>query len=152
MVKCIAMGNRIMMDDGIAIAVVEILKDMLKEAGVEVIIGETDFQFCYDQINDGDFLIIIDAAYNGKMPGEITFYTLQEAVNEHRKPYSQHEISLFDLIEFYPKDIDGYIIGIEVAGVDFGLGLSDSLKSKFDFICTQVEEAIIKIMETGTYA
>lgn len=150
--KCIAIGNRIMMDDGVAVAVVERLKNRLSKFGIKVIIGETDFQFCFNEIEDGDFIIIVDAVCSNKDPCDITVYTLEEVIKEHRKALFQHEISLFDLITMYPKDIKGYMIGIEAAEVGVGFELSTHLRIKFDSICEKVEDTILKIMEDRRHA
>jgi hydrogenase maturation protease len=50
MIKVIGIGNRLMMDDGITIAILENLKNNLDSMGIEVIIRETDFQFCFYSI------------------------------------------------------------------------------------------------------
>ena len=60
MIKVIAIGNRIMIDDGIAIAVLENVRNKLESMGIEIIIGETDFQFCFHQLKEHDFVIILD--------------------------------------------------------------------------------------------
>lgn len=52
-------------DDGIAIYVTEMLRKELESRGIEVIIGETDSQYCISKIEEGDFLLILDASYFG---------------------------------------------------------------------------------------
>jgi hydrogenase maturation protease len=146
-IKLIAIGNRMMKDDGIAITVVEKMMDKLKEQDIEVIIGETDYQFCFYSLRDDHFTIILDAASSGGEPGSIHIYSLQEAIESYQKGYSQHDISLLDLIGFYSKPSKGYLIAIEVKDIDFGVGLSETLISKFDDICLEVENTIKKILE-----
>lgn len=143
----LAIGNLIMKDDGIGIKVAEYIKNRIEKNDIEVIIGETDFQFCVDKVKEGDFLIIIDAMYIGESAGNINVIPLDIALSNHSKLYSQHEMSLFDSIKDRFRDIKGYLIGIEVAEVDFGLDLSSVLSEKFQGICEKVENEILKIVE-----
>lgn len=131
-----------MMDDGIAIAVLENIRDKLESTGIEVIIGETDFQHCFHQIKEDDFVIILDAAYSGSTTGSIHTYKLQEAIALYKDTYSQHDISLFDLIRLYSMPIKGCFIGIEIAEAGFGCEISEALKRKFNSICLEVERTI----------
>lgn len=146
MIKVIGIGNRLMMDDGIAIAVLEILKNKLESMGIEVIIGETDFQFGYHQIQDDDFVIIIDAAYSGIEAGSIHSCKLQEVLDSFGKINLQHDMSVFDLIRLYSKPLKGCFIGIEIEKAAFGCELSEAIKDKFDDICLKVEKIICEMI------
>jgi hydrogenase maturation protease len=148
-VKVIAIGNSLMEDDGVAIVVVEKIREELISNNIEVIIGETDFEYCISSIDEGDFLFIIDAADYGKNPGEITVFTL-ESYKYEKKSYTQHSYSVIDLIKLYYKYVKGYIIGIEVSSVSFKLGLSKELESKIHLILKKVLENIeAKLLEVG---
>lgn len=147
MIKAIAIGNRVMMDDGIAIEVLENLRSRLEQVGIEVIIGETDFQFCFQLLKENDFIIILDASYSSGVPGDVHSYKLQEAVTAYGQITSQHDMSVFDLMRLYSKTLDGYLIGIETAETGFGCELSEALKTKFNGICLEVESIIKKIVE-----
>jgi len=131
-----------MRDDGIAIIVLENLKNNLESMGIEVIIGETDFQFCFHQIKEDDFVIILDAAYSGAVAGSIHLRKLEEAITEYGETNSQHDMSVFDLMRLYSKPLKGYFIGIEIAEGDFGCELRETLKRKFNSICLEVEKII----------
>lgn len=136
-----------MTDDGIAIAVLENLKNNLESMGIEVIIGETDFQFCFHQLKEEDFVIILDAAYSGEIFGSVYLYNLQDAITAYRETNFQHDMSIFDLIRLYSKPLKGYLIGIEIAKVEFGCELSEALKVKFNGICVEVERLICEIVK-----
>ncbi|MBC2581710.1 hydrogenase maturation protease [Clostridium sp. DJ247] len=144
-VKAIAIGNTLMEDDGIGIAVAEKIKEELINNNVEVIIGETDFQYCISLIEDGDFIFVVDAAYYGKNPGEITIGTLENYKYE-KNYFTQHSYSAIDLIKLYYKSVKGYIIGIEVNSVSFKLGLSKELESKIHIISKEVLENILLLL------
>lgn len=146
-IKVIAVGNTLMEDDGVAIVVLEKLKEKFIERNIEVIIGETDFQYCISSIQDGDFVFFIDAVYYGKKPGEITLIPL-EKYKHKKKYYTQHSYSIFDLIKLYFKSIKGYIIGIEIGEVSFNYGLSSTLENNIDIISENVlKEIDFKIKE-----
>jgi hydrogenase maturation protease len=147
MLKVIGIGNRLMMDDGIAIAVLEILKHRLESMEIEVIIGEADFQYVFHQLKEDDFVIILDAAYSDRVAGSIHSYTLQKVLVSYEEAGYQHDTSLFDLIRLYSKPQKGYFIGIEIAEAELGLGLSDALKLKFNDICLEVEKVINEIVQ-----
>jgi hydrogenase maturation protease len=147
MIKVIAIGNRFMMDDGIAIAVLENLRNRLESIGIEVIIGETDFQFCFHLLKENDFVIILDAAYSGADPGNVHSYKLQEAVTVYGETNSQHDMSVFGLMRLYSKQLKGYLIGIEIAEIGFGCELSQALKIRFNSICLEVESIIYEIVK-----
>lgn len=136
-----------MMDDGIAIAVLENLKNNLESMGIEVIIGETDFQFCFHQLKEEDFVIILDAVYLGTIFGSVHLYNLQEAITAYGETNSQHDMNVFDLMRPYSKPLRGYLIGIEIAEIGFGCELSEALKKKFYDICVEVERIICKIVK-----
>lgn len=147
MIKAIGIGNTFMMDDGIAIAVLENLKNNLESKGIEVIIGETDFQFCFHQLQEDDFVIILDAKYSGRVVGSIHSCKLQEAITAYGETNSQHDMSVFDLVRIYSKSLKGYLIGIEIAEAEFGCELSEALKVKFNDICVEVERIICEIVK-----
>ncbi|MFZ5986408.1 MAG: hydrogenase maturation protease [Bacillota bacterium] len=147
MIKAIGIGNRFMMDDGVAIAVLENIRNKLELVGIEVIIGETDFQFCFHQLKEDDFVIILDAAYTGAVAGNVHSYKLEEAIAAYGEANSQHDMSVFDLMRLYSKPLKGYFIGIEIAKAEFGCELSEALKGIFNDICLKVERIICEIVK-----
>jgi hydrogenase maturation protease len=136
-VKVIALGNILMEDDDIGIKVLENIKDELADKHIESIIGETDVEYCISQVEDGDFIFIIDASYNGKVPGTITVVNL-ENYKYKKKYYTQHSCNFIDIIGVYYKSLTGFIIEIEAASVSFKLGLSDNLQNKLNIISKDV--------------
>lgn len=140
--KVIAIGNILMEDDGIGIRVLEKIEDKLKNENIKVVIGETDAEYCISQIEDGDFVFIIDASCNGKVPGTITIVDLEDC-NHKRKYYTQHSYSVLDLIKLYSKSITGFIIEIEASRVSFNFGLNFELQNKLEQISSEVLESIL---------
>lgn len=146
-IKVIAIGNALMEDDGIAVIAVEKIREELINNNIEVIIGETDFEYCISLVEEEDILFIIDASYYGKEPGKLTVLNLEKCTYR-KKIYTQHSCSVIDLIKQYYKYVRGYIIGIEVSNISFKLGLSKELESKIDIISEKVLKHIqTKVLE-----
>jgi hydrogenase maturation protease len=143
-IKIIAIGNRLMGDDGAAIHIIEKLSRSFEEGGMEVIIGETDFQYCLSKIHECDYIIIIDATYFGIEPGTVTVSSLEDIyrLNTDQSLFSEHEYSFIKALETSYKAIDGILVGIEGKSFDFTLSLSSEIEASFDNICSNVQEAI----------
>ncbi len=150
MIKAIGIGNRLMMDDGIAIAVLENLKNSLESMDIEVIVAETDFQFCFHQFKEADLIIILDAVYSGAVAGSVYSCKLQEAITAYGDTHFQHDMSIFGLMKLYSKPIKGYFIGIEAAETGFGCELSKTLRREFDSICLEVEKIISELVNASS--
>lgn len=141
-VKCIAIGNRIMGDDAIGIKVAEELSTKLIKEEIEIIFGETDFEYALSKIHDGDLLFIIDSTYLDLMPGTVTVTSIND-LSLKINFTTQHQPSLIHLIKLYGKNINGFVIGIEVDTIEFSTELSNTLKLKFHNICQEVYEFIV---------
>ncbi|OAA87297.1 hydrogenase maturation protease [Clostridium ljungdahlii] len=135
--KVIALGNILMEDDGIGIRVLENIRDELAHNHIESIIGETDVEYCISQVKDDDFIFIIDASYNGKVPGTITVVNLED-YKYKKKYYTQHSCNFIDIIGAYYKSLTGFIIEIEAASISFKFGLSNNLQNKLKAISKDV--------------
>lgn len=145
MIKVIGIGNKVMGDDGVALHVLANIRNKIKEFSkeIEVIIGETDFLYCLNKINNNDFVIIIDSTYLGLKSGEVTLLPFEESKKFFNKPNYQHNINLIYVLINNKSNIKGYIIGIEAYNVDFSTNLSDVLNDKFEKICSDVLDKII---------
>ena len=148
----IGIGSLIMKDDGIGARVVEAIEDRLREHNIVSLVGETDFQYCFDEIKPEDFLIIIDAMAQGREPGNIDIMLLCDALKNRSKLPAQHEFSLLDLVELHYPKIQGYFIGIEAAEIGFGFELSIPLQKCFEQICTSVLTKVLNIKEETEHA
>lgn len=153
MIKLVAIGNRFMKDDGIAIKVAENLEQKLHNLNVEVIFGETDCQSCFYLLKQEDFVFIMDAYYEGAEPGSIHLFTIEEAMAKSSASLMQHDTSIIDLMKLYKSKWKGYFIGVEIAELGFGDELSSALQEKFQQICLEVESTTKKIiLEEVNYA
>jgi hydrogenase maturation protease len=136
-VKVIGIGNCLMGDDAIGMRILERIAPCLRSYEIEVVIGETDFEYCISIINNDDFVFIIDASILGKELGEITKIPL-ENLSFTSKRYTQHLYSLLDLIHIYHKDIQGFVFCVEVETIANGLILSQKLEKMLDDISLNI--------------
>lgn len=143
----IGIGSIIMRDDGIGSKVAQAMESNLSTHGITTLVGETDFQICFDEIKQDDFLIIIDAMAQDKEPGSVDVMFISDALKSRGKLRTQHEYSLLDLIEIYYPQIQGYFIGIQVAEIGYGFELSKPLQKSFEQICTFVLTTVLNIKE-----
>ncbi|MEA4933994.1 MAG: hydrogenase maturation protease [Lawsonibacter sp.] len=148
----IGMGSLVMKDDGIGSRVVDALGPSLREHGIVSLVGETDAQCCFDEIKPGDLVILVDAMVQDKEPGSIDVMLLSNALKNRGKVRTQHELSLFDLIELHAPETEGYFIGIEVAKLEFGFELSQPLNERFEQICSHVLDTVLNRKEEAEHA
>ena len=141
--KVIAIGNRLMMDDAVGVVILEKIKKILEDKGIESIVGETDVDFCFSKLNTDDVFYIIDSTYYGNIPGTVTFKNLKDVKKTTGHSRSIHSLGLVELVNIYDLDIKGYFIGIEIANIDINIGLSHILESKLENISRDILSFII---------
>lgn len=141
-VLILGIGNRLMMDDGIGVHVVEELCKRNSNPDVYCVAGETDVGFCLRQIGEASSVIIIDAAYFGKEPGAIYTIPIQQTLQCSPKSISFHKFDLFKELQIDGKSVKGMLIGIEPYKINYGMKLSDVLQNKFQDIVDKVERKV----------
>ena len=143
-IKLIAIGSRIMGDDGAAIAAAEKLYDELVGEGIQVIIGETDVEYCLSCINEGDIIIILDASLSEKPFGTIWQLPLCYALNNCSQNQFQHEANLLSILKMKGQQLSGLLICIEAADISQRWGLSQALQSQMPKMCLEIKKIILK--------
>ncbi|MBX4264199.1 hydrogenase maturation protease [Clostridium estertheticum] len=133
----------LMMDDGVALLILDKIKKRLEDKGIETIIGETDVEFCFSLLNELDVFYIMDSTYYGNVPGTVTFKSLDDIKKFKDNSRSIHSLGLIDLINMYRMDIKGYFIGIEISNIDINLGLSNILQGRVEDVSQKVIRFII---------
>jgi len=141
--KVIAIGNRLMMDDAVAVIILEKIENILEYNGIEAIIGETDVEFCFSKLNEVDTFYIIDSTYYGNSPGTVTFKSLDYIKKIGVQSKSIHSLGIIELINMYKMDIKGYFIGIEIANIDINIELSQVLQGKIEYISKKILDFIL---------
>ena len=139
-ITVLGIGNRLMMDDGIGIAIVEELMKENKHREIMYVIGESDIEFCLDVINHSNFTIIIDAMKTGNTLGNVSLIPFKD-ITTHKLGISPHDQHLFFSIS-QDNQLRGLVIGIEITEVEFHYGLSYQLQSKLSSIKKEVVKAI----------
>ena len=136
-VKLIAMGNVLMKDDGIGIKIAKEIEEALIQKGIEVIYGETDFEYCISMIRPNDFLLILDGALLGESPGTVTVMPLNRFVSNKRE-YTQHSYSFLDLLRIYYPSVGGKIFAIQIKEITYDFGISNILQQKLKGISEDI--------------
>lgn len=135
----LGIGNKLMMDDGIGAYIVEELKKHNMQENLNFVIGETDIDYCLDEIAKADYAAIIDAVKAGKNPGDITVLSLNDSVNKTNLGLSLHNLHFFHMIKYLNKNLKGIIIGIEPYEINYGFGLSSSLENMLPQILKKID-------------
>lgn len=148
-VKLIGIGNILLGDDGIGVYIVEkIKKDFINlDKNIDVIVGETDYMYCLNEINEDDLVIVIDSIYTNKNLGDISVFNIKECEKFFPSNISAHDINLINALINEEKKIEAYLIGIEIKEVDYALELSEALQQKFNHIYYEVIKNINIIMD-----
>ena len=146
-VKLIAMGNVLMKDDGIGIEVAKELEEELTQKGIEVIYGETDFEYCIAKIRANDFLFVLDGAVLGGNPGTVTVRSLNSFQSNNKREYMQHSYSFLDLLKIYYPYVGGKVIAIQIKEITYDFGLSDFLKENLKDISKEVLSKIEMVLQ-----
>lgn len=141
--KLIAIGSRIMGDDGAAIAAAEKLCDELETEGIQVIIGETDTPYCLSYINEGDIIIILDAAVSERPWGTVWQLPLSNALDNCNQNQFQHDADLLKLLKGAGLTLSGLLICIEAADISQRWGLSQELQNQMTRVCLEIKEIIL---------
>lgn len=142
--KLLAIGNVLMGDDAIAIYLASELQEELRARGIEVIYGETDIGYCISCIEESDYIIIMDAADFGKAPGEVNLLSIGDSLISSKAALG-HSISFLDMITLYLPMVQGVIITIQIADLNFRYGLSEALQNRFTYCTSEVMKYITKI-------
>lgn len=129
-----------MCDDGIGIYIAENIANWLKENNIDVLIGETDFDYCLDNISLNDFVMVLDSTYLKTTPGSITLYSLDAFALSFS--FSQHDFNLVKALKVRYPAVNGVVIGVEGVNFDICPHLSDEMNSIFEYTCLKVKDMI----------
>lgn len=151
-IKLIAIGSRIMRDDGAAIAAAEELYDELMAEGVQVTIGETDVEYCLSHVSKGDIIIIMDASISGRPWGTVWHMPLHNALNNCNKNQFQHDADLLNALNMKELHLSGLLICIEAMDISQGWGLSDAMQCQMPRMCSEIKNIILQFRSDIKYA
>lgn len=148
MLKIIGVGNILLGDDGIGVHIVEKIKNKVTKLNnnIDIIAGETDYVYCLNEINKEDTIIIIDSISTNEEVGKVSLFNLKECERFSNYHITNHEINLVDALIYEEKNINAYLIGIEIKEINYSLDLSINLKYKLNEICEEVLGIINKLI------
>ncbi|MFH1474147.1 MAG: hydrogenase maturation protease [Candidatus Aenigmatarchaeota archaeon] len=129
-----SIGNPIKCDDNIG----NIVLDKLDVEGIKKIKGETTPENFIDQLKICEELVIIDALQFDGEVGEVRTFELNDIKNV---VISTHNIT-FDLLQKFLPNSKIKIIGIQTKSIDFGIEMSEELKSKMGKIVENVNQLL----------
>ena len=140
----LGIGNRLMMDDGIGIYIVEELMRDGSHTELHYVVGESDIDYCIERINGATLVVIVDAVVLSKEPGEVTFMPLSTIKEKQPLNISPHNMHLFNVLDQEGEEVKAFLIAIEPNEIHFHIGLSQTLKQKFKQIHQNVKNEIVK--------
>jgi hydrogenase maturation protease len=148
----LGIGNRLMGDDGIGVRLAEVLGQRNPYENVRFIAGETDVDYCLNELAGADLCIIIDGARSAgdifaserppaaKGPCSVEVTDLKGIFAQKRPMASFHD---FDLIHAMKRENlmkDGILITVEIYTAEFSEELSEPLRERFDEIAEEVRD------------
>lgn len=96
----IGIGNNLLCDDGAGIHVIELLRSRSLPKDVELIDGGTLSFTLLEQVENAEYLVIVDAAELDEEPGTVRVFRNAEMdafLSNSRRP-SVHEVNLLDVL------------------------------------------------------
>lgn len=130
-------GNVLMQDDGIGVYLTQELMAENTDGRIRFVIGETDVDYCLAEVEESEFLIIIDAVQCRGEKGSLYEFQLTE-LSMMEKGIAAHNYHLFHAL----SKKQGILIGIEPYEIGFHFGLSTELNGRFSLIKEKVSELI----------
>jgi hydrogenase maturation protease len=147
-VLVIGLGNPLMRDEGVGLAVVQRLMERSERfPGVDFLEAGASLMGAMHRMAGRKKVLFVDCALMGAEPGTWRRFTPEQARSVKRLAgLSLHEGDLYSLLELsrrlgeFPEDV--VIFGIEPAAIEMGEGLSDALRSRLMEYAQAVENEL----------
>lgn len=140
----VGVGSEIRNDDGVGIAVVNRLKEVIKNPKVDCLIGGTVPENLTGVLRrlKPSHILLIDAASTGQPPGTIT---LIDPATVAGSGFSTHSLSLKEMSAYLQHEIGAkvYVLGIEPKDLNFGEELSPEGRQAVAAAVALVEAALL---------
>lgn len=151
MLTIIGCGNSNRRDDGVGVFVAQALQDYLRRqprADVRVFDAGTAGMDVMFQARGASRLLIIDASSSGSEAGAIFTVPGEQLQAEHQPEYSMHSFRWDHALsagrkifrEQFPSDVTVYLV--EAQNLDFGLEMSEPVRTSADRLVAQIERVI----------
>jgi hydrogenase maturation protease len=129
----VGMGNLLCQDEGIGVHIIQAMESMELPDPVELLDIGTSTMDLISHLEGVEKLVVIDAMKAGGAPGTIYKCRPEDLLPKDEGPISLHEIGLLESLNMAEKmgmKINTVIIGVEPKVLDWGVELSEELKSK----------------------
>jgi hydrogenase maturation protease len=139
----VGIGNLLCRDEGIGVHVIQEMKNMRLPDHIDLLDMGTSTMDLISYLEEVKKLIVIDAMKAGGTPGTIYRCKPEDLLPTEEGPISLHEIGLLETLDMAKKkglEIDTVVIGVEPKVIDWGMELSEEVKSKIPTII----EAVLK--------
>ena len=140
--KIFGVGNPLLRDDGIGLAVSRLIA---RPPDARVYQGEIFVEDCLSKIDEGDAVIILDAVQFAEPAGKVIAIPFEECKRFFPPKAFCHDASLLYSLLYGKQNVSGFLIGIQVTEIDFHEGLSSVLSGKLPDIVDQVNREIAAI-------
>jgi hydrogenase maturation protease len=145
----IGLGNPLMGDDGLGLAVLEELRSgYALPDSVELVDGGTWGMNLLPTIEDANELILIDAIDDGQAPGTLVRLERDRLPRYLATKISPHQVDLRDVLGL--AELRGTLppntvaLGLQPASIEFGNALSDVLRCRVQLLASAVVEELAR--------
>jgi hydrogenase maturation protease len=139
----VGIGNLLCRDEGIGVHVIQKMKKMELPGHMELLDIGTSTMDLISHLEGVKKLIIIDAMKAGGKPGTIYRCKPEDLIPKGEQSVSLHDIGVIETLTMAKKmgmAIETVIVGVEPQIMEWGMELTEEVKSKIPFII----EAVLK--------
>ena len=127
------MGNLLCRDEGMGVHIIQTMENMELPNHIELLDIGTSTMDLISHLEGVKKLVVIDAMEAGGTPGTIYKCRPKDLLPKDEGPISLHDIGLLESLSMADKmgmKIDTVVIGVEPKVLDWGMELSEEVKSK----------------------
>ena len=129
----VGMGNLLCRDEGMGVHIIQAMENMELPNHIELLDIGTSTMDLISHLEGVKKLIVIDAMEAGGTPGTIYKCRPEDLLPKDEGPISLHDIGLLESLSMADKmgmKIDTVVIGVEPKVLDWGMELSEEVKSR----------------------
>jgi len=133
----VGIGNFLCQDEGIGVHIIQAMEDMELPKHVVLLDIGTSTMDLASHLEGVQKMIVIDAMEAGGIPGTIYKCRPEDLLPKDEGPISLHDLGLLESLHMAEKmgmKIDTVVIGVEPKVMDWGVELSEEVKSKIPMI------------------
>jgi hydrogenase maturation protease len=145
-VLVLGLGNELLMDDGVGVHVIRMLR---KDPPIEgVVVAEVGTAILHVQhlIEQAAYVVAVDAVKADGKPGAICRFDIDQA--QLNKPDSLHDLGIAGVLQLIPQHSrpKTVIVGIEPERIDYGMELSHTVQAVVPRVIQITQKLITDIL------